>query len=114
MTTTGPETTMIGTEEFQHPRFAKMYLGLAERADRRGGAEHRRRLLAGLTGKVVEVGAWQGRNFAHYPDTVTSVVAVEPDDTLRGLAEHAAVRVPTPITVVRGHADALPAAEGEF
>jgi SAM-dependent methyltransferase len=107
-------TTMTGTKEFQHPRFAKMYLAMADRADRIGGAAHRGRLLSGLTGAVIEIGAGQGRNFAHYPDTVDSVVAVEPDDTLRGHAEHAAVRAPASITVVVGHADALPAYTGEF
>lgn len=105
---------MTGTKEFQHPRFAKMYLGIAEHADKVGGTEHRKRLLAGLTGKVIEVGAGHGRNFAHYPETVSGIVAVEPDDTLRGLAEQAAVQVPASVTVVVGHADALPAEEGEF
>lgn len=105
---------MTGLEHFQHPRFAKTYLGIAKRADRIGGAEHRRLALAGLTGKVIEIGAGHGLNFGHYPDTVARVVAVEPDDTLRDLAEHAAVRVPLSVTVVRGHADALPAEKGEF
>ncbi|HCT76274.1 MAG TPA: SAM-dependent methyltransferase [Micromonosporaceae bacterium] len=105
---------MTGSKDFQHPRFARMYLGIAERADRLGGAKHRRRMLAGLTGNVIEVGAGHGRNFAHYPDGVSGVVAVEPDDTLRGRAETAAVRVPLPVTVVVGHADALPAEEAEF
>lgn len=106
--------TSTENKDLQHPRFAKMYLGIAERADRLGGTEHRQRLLAGLTGKVIEVGAGHGVNFAHYPDTVSSVVAVEPDDTLRGYAESAAAQVSTSITVVVGHADALPAQEGEF
>jgi len=35
--------------------------------DRQGGVDHRRRLLAGLTGRVIEVGAGNGLNFAHYP-----------------------------------------------
>jgi ubiquinone/menaquinone biosynthesis C-methylase UbiE len=105
---------MTGVEQFQHPRFARTYLGIAKRADRVGGTKHRRRMLAGLTGTVIEVGAGHGLNFGHYPDTVTKVVAVEPDHTLRDLAERAAARVPLPVTVVRGHADALPAGNGEF
>jgi ubiquinone/menaquinone biosynthesis C-methylase UbiE len=92
--------------DFQHPRFARMYAEVSAEAERRGGTEHRRRLLTGLRGRVVEVGAGHGLNFPHYPAEVTSVVAVEPDDTLRGLA----LRAPTsvPVTVVAGHADALP------
>lgn len=46
----------------------------------------------GLTGRVVEVGAGNGLNFAHYPNTVTEVVAVEPEPHLRDLAEEAASR----------------------
>jgi SAM-dependent methyltransferase len=103
-----------GIERLQHPRFARMWLGMAKRADLAGGAGHRARLLAGLTGTVIEVGAGQGRNFPHYPDTVTAVVAVEPDHTLRGHAEHAARRVPTMVTVMPGHADDLPAPPGMF
>jgi hypothetical protein len=30
---------------------------------------------------MVEVGAGHGVNFAHYPDTVTEVIAAEPDPT---------------------------------
>lgn len=105
---------MTDLEQLQRPRFARMYLGIAKRADKLGGTEHRRRTLAGLAGKVVEVGAGHGLNFRHYPDTVTEVVAVEPDRTLRNLAEHAATQTPLPITVVQGHADALPAVNEEF
>lgn len=97
--------------EFQHPRFARMYAELSVEAERRGGTEHRRRLLAGLSGRVVEVGAGHGLTFAHYPPTVTSVVAVEPDDTLRALAGRAAHDAPVPVEVVAGHADALPVAD---
>lgn len=46
----------------------------------------RRENLAGLSGRVLEVGAGTGTNFEFYPDTVAEVVAVEPE---RRLAEHA-------------------------
>ena len=98
----------------QHPRFAKMYERISETSDRRGGSAHRERLLAGLSGRVIEVGAGNGRNFAHYPSTVTAVVAVEPENQLRALAERAAATAAVPVRVVAGHADALPADDGEF
>jgi ubiquinone/menaquinone biosynthesis C-methylase UbiE len=98
----------------QHPRFAKAYQRIAATSDARGGAQHRQRLLAGLSGRVIEVGAGQGRNFAHYPASVTDVVAVEPDDQLRALAERAAADAPVPVTVLAGHADALPGDEHSF
>lgn len=41
-----------------------------------GMTELRRGLLAGLSGTVVDVGAGNGLNFAHYPAAVTEVIAV--------------------------------------
>ncbi|MGW7167576.1 class I SAM-dependent methyltransferase [Streptomyces sp. NPDC054884] len=106
--------TTTGRKELQHPRFARQYLKVAAESDRRGGASHRDRLLTGLTGRVLEVGAGQGRNFGHYPDTVTEVVALEPDDTLRSVAEQAAASAPVRVRVVAGEAAELPNKSGEF
>ncbi|WP_144128077.1 class I SAM-dependent methyltransferase [Catellatospora sichuanensis] len=101
-------------KNLQHPRFARFYTAISTRAEAHGGAEHRARLLKGLAGTVIEVGAGNGLNFAHYPPHVTRVLAVEPDDTLRALARRAAQRAPVPVEVVSGHADALPAPDGAF
>jgi ubiquinone/menaquinone biosynthesis C-methylase UbiE len=60
---------------------------------------------------VVEVGAGDGRNFAHYPPAVSEIVAVEPEPTLRELAKRAA---DARITVTPGVADDLPFADAEF
>jgi ubiquinone/menaquinone biosynthesis C-methylase UbiE len=98
----------VSDRRFQHPRFARAYERVSEEADERGMAEHRRRLVGGLAGRVVEVGAGNGRMFAHYPRSVAEVVAVEPDDTLRALAERAAAHAPVPVRVVDGDADHLP------
>ncbi len=99
---------MTDLSAFQHPRFARMYEQISADSERCGTAAYRDRALAGLSGTVVEVGAGNGMNFPHYPDTVTEVVAVEPEDRLRALAEQAAAKAPVPIRVVAGHADALP------
>ena len=77
--------------------------------DRNGAAEHRKRLLAGLTGRVLEVGAGNGLNFAHYPAQVTHVLAVEPEAYLRRIGRDSAARAPVPVEVVPGVADHLPA-----
>ena len=103
--------TDLSRAEFQHPRFAQAYLRASVLADRRGAYEHRRRLLAGLHGRVIEIGAGNGRNLPHYPPAVTEVVAVEPDDTLRAHAAEQARSAPVPVSVVPGHAGALPAAD---
>ncbi|MFG1707878.1 class I SAM-dependent methyltransferase [Nonomuraea sp. M3C6] len=105
---------MQDLSQFQHPRFARMYERLSVESERWGTAEHRRRLLAGLAGRVVEIGAGNGMNFAHYPPEVREVVAVEPEDRLRALAERAAGGVTVPVRVVAGHAGALPVEDGGF
>src|ERR1051326_9527828 len=92
-----------------HPLFARMYARLAEAGEQKGASQHRDELLAGVHGRVIEVGAGTGTNFAHYPASVTEVLAVEPEAFLRERAEHAAVNTPLPIRVVDGLADALPA-----
>jgi ubiquinone/menaquinone biosynthesis C-methylase UbiE len=101
-------------ERARHPVFARIYTQVADRAEGRGGAEHRRRLLAGLSGRVIEVGAGSGANFAHYPSTVGEVVAVEPENYLRERAQHAARKASIPITVVDGSASRLPGDEASF
>lgn len=102
------------TTTVRHPLFARFYARLSAAAERHGAAEHRDRLLDGLHGRVIELGAGNGLNFAHYPTTVTEVVAVEPEPHLRRLAEQAAVGAAVPVRVVDGSADALPAGDGEF
>jgi SAM-dependent methyltransferase len=96
--------------DIPRPRFARMYLGAAARAERRGATEHRQRLLAGLRGTVVELGAGNGLNLAHYPAEVAEVIAVEPEPTLRAEAERAAGNAAVTVRVIAGVADALPLA----
>jgi len=82
--------------------------------EERGTADHRRRLLAGLHGHVIEVGAGNGLNFRHYPEAVAEVVALEPEPYLRDLAVAAAGQASVPVRVVDGAADRLPAGDGAF
>ena len=89
------------------PRFARMYMRSAASAEERGATDHRRRLLDGLRGTVVEIGAGHGLNFALYPPEVTEVVAVEPEPTLRRQAQSAADSASVPIRVLAGVADEL-------
>lgn len=102
------------TTDVRHPVFARIYTRLSKKMDVRGGREHRQRLLAGLTGDVVEVGAGNGLNFRHYPQTVTRVLAVEPEEYLRNEAVRNAARAPVPVDLVAGTSEALPAADATF
>ena len=67
-----------------------------------GVAEHRRELLAGISGRVIEIGAGTGANFHHYPESVREIIAVEPEPYLRARATDGAARAAVPITVVAG------------
>ena len=97
-----------------HPIFARLLARMAVLEDRRGGTELRRRLLAGLSGRVVEIGPGSGVSFEHYPPQVTELVAVEPEPHLRVLSTEAARSAPVPTRVVAGEADALPLADHAF
>lgn len=100
---------MAAATEHDHPLFARFWKAAAPTAI---PARDRAALLAGLEGTVVEVGAGTGVNFAHYPPTVTRVIAVEPEPHLRAEAERHAAAAPVPVDVVEGTAEALPAADG--
>ena len=95
----------------RHPIFARLYPRIS------GGpseAEHRRTLLQGLAGRVIEVGSGHCLNFAFYPPEVTQVVAVEPEPYLRKLAGAAADDAPVSVEVRGGAAERLPAQDCEF
>ncbi len=96
----------------KHPVFAHFYARVAGPAlERAGATEHRRRLLSGLSGEVLEVGAGNGLNFPHYPREVTKIVAVEPEPRLREYASRAAHEASAPVEVVDGLAERLPVAD---
>ena len=101
-------------EHVPHPVFARIYTRVAEIAERRGSAEHRRKLLAGLSGRVIEIGAGAGANFFHYPTSVSEVIAVEPERYLRERAQRAAIDAPVPVTVLEGSAERVPGEAGSF
>jgi ubiquinone/menaquinone biosynthesis C-methylase UbiE len=94
--------------DLPRPRFARMYMRVSPGAEQRGASGHRRRLLAGLSGTVLEIGAGHGLNFAHYPSAVSEVIAIEPEPTLRAHAGEAAAEAPVAIRVLPGAADELP------
>jgi len=97
-----------------HPIFARFYPHFSRAGEKRGADKHRGRLLAGLTGRVLEVGAGHGLNFSYYPREVTKVLAVEPEPHLRELARAAARRAPVSVEVTDGTAEKLPCDDGEF
>ena len=104
----------MSTRDLPHPVFARMFARMSERMEDAGAREHRKEMLSGLAGRVIEVGAGNGLNFRHYPDAVTEVVALEPEPYLRELARRAAAEASVPVVVNGGVADDLPGGEAAF
>ncbi|MEV6833585.1 class I SAM-dependent methyltransferase [Streptomyces sp. NPDC051133] len=105
----------VARSPVHHPLFARCYARLSAGAETRlGMAAVRQRLLAGLSGRVIEIGAGNGLNFAHYPGAVAEVVAIEPEALHRQLALRSALRAQVPVDVVPGAAEALPVKSEAF
>jgi len=69
--------------------FAAMYDRMLGKTERAGLGEHRRALLAGAAGDVLEIGGGTGANLQYYGDTVRSLTIVEPEKPmLRRLEQH--------------------------
>jgi SAM-dependent methyltransferase len=88
----------MSSNTVNNPFFARMWTVMA-RHEPDWLKLMRQENLAGLSGRVLEVGAGSGTNFELYPDTVTQVVAVEPEHRLAVLARQAAAAAPVPVTV---------------
>lgn len=103
------------SSDVRHPIFARVYDRFATAKEEQTEAvEHRRELLEGLSGRVLEVGAGNGLNFKHCPAAVSEVVALEPEDYLRERAQEAAAVASVRVTVVDGVADPLPFGDASF
>ncbi|MER5310545.1 class I SAM-dependent methyltransferase [Streptomyces sp. NPDC002773] len=115
MTPPRPARPESPSPRVHHPLFARFYARFSVSADSRGGVgDLRAELLAGLSGRVLEIGAGNGLNFAHYPAKVSEVVALEPEARLRRLAQESARRAAVPVTVLPDTAEALPLEDASF
>ena len=93
--------------------YAAGYDAFSKRLDAKGGAEHRRHLVAEAKGDVLEIGAGTGRNLSDYR-IATKVVALEPDADMRVRAEAVARGAAVPIDVVAGDAVSLDFPDSSF
>jgi ubiquinone/menaquinone biosynthesis C-methylase UbiE len=100
------------TGEVRNPFFSWVWTRLCPRLEESGLGDLRDELLAGLEGRVVEVGVGTGASFARYPEGVEELVAVEPEPRLRAQAEAAAAEAPVSVRVLAGVASDLPVADG--
>jgi SAM-dependent methyltransferase len=90
--------TSPGPVTVDNPFFARIWPTIAAHETEQMRALRRENLI-GLSGRVLEVGAGIGTNFALYPDSVVQVVAVEPEHRLAVRARETAVRAPVPVVV---------------
>ncbi|NUK33024.1 class I SAM-dependent methyltransferase [Streptomyces lunaelactis] len=105
----------VPRDAVHHPLFARFYARISVTADVKGGiGAYRDELLAGVSGRVIEIGAGNGLNFARYPSAVSEVIALEPERSLRKLAVEAAQRADVPVDVVPRAAEALPVKSEAF
>jgi SAM-dependent methyltransferase len=111
VTRSSPERPLYGE---QQSRFARYLERREQRRPDLIAQDIRRRVLAGLSGEVIEVGSGDGRSFEHYPSGVERLLAVEPDATARAAAAPRALGAPFPIEIVEGDAAALPAVAARF
>jgi SAM-dependent methyltransferase len=102
--------TSSTAETVDHPFFARIWPAIAAHETEQM-REFRRANLAGLSGRILEVGAGVGTNFAFYPDTVEHVVAIEPERRLVGLAREAAVAVSVSVEVTNRTVESFSAEE---
>jgi ubiquinone/menaquinone biosynthesis C-methylase UbiE len=103
----------VADPEIRHPLFARFFDRLSKSMEREVGPR-RDELLAGLSGRVLEVGAGNGINFGHYPRSVQEVVALEPESYLRSKAELAAQAASIEVAVQPGLAEELPFPDASF
>jgi SAM-dependent methyltransferase len=100
----------MSSKTVDNPFFARVWMFISSH-EPEAVARWRRENLAGLAGRVLEVGAGTGSNFPLYPDTVTEVVAVEPERRLTEIAQRAASSAPVPVTVTASTIESLDASE---
>ena len=98
----------MASRQKSHPIFAAFFDRMSRSAEKRGMGDLRHELLAGASGRVVEIGAGTGRNFAHYPPAVSEVVATEPDPHMLRRATESLKDASVPLRLEQAPADRLP------
>ncbi len=96
----------------ERPIFARFY-ELLSRAEDPMIRDLRAESAGGARGRVLEIGAGNGLNFAHYPQDAV-VVAVEPEPTMLRKARPRARDARARVHLVRASAEALPFGDGAF
>lgn len=93
--------------------FAALHDPVGARWERRYGKELRRRVLAEVQGRVLEVGVGTGLSFEHYPP-VEELVGVDPSEPMLRRARRRAEASGREVELVEAPAEQLPFADESF
>lgn len=96
-----------------HPLFAAVYDVINRPLEAQLFGERRARLLADLTGTVLDVGAGTGANLRHFR-RANRVVAAEPDPAMRVRLARKLAEARVPVEIVAAPAEDLPYPDGSF
>jgi ubiquinone/menaquinone biosynthesis C-methylase UbiE len=96
-----------------HPIFVAVYDRMNESVERRYLGRRRERLLGGLTGQVLDVGAGTGVNVGYFKQ-VALVVAAEPNPAMRAKLARRLAQATVPVELCGARAEALPFPDGTF
>ncbi len=94
--------------------FAWGYDRFQARMEREFFGRIRREMLAGATGRVVEIGSGTGANLEHYPRTIDELVCTEPEEPMARRLREKAARSALPVRVVEAPAERLPFDDDSF
>lgn len=101
-----------------NPVVAALYDRAMSGVEGAGLSAWRAELLAGLAGRVLEIGAGTGRNLGFYPPAVNELVLIEPDANMRSRLERATRTqdrmAPRRVSVVDAPAERLPFPDDHF
>ncbi|MEM1367541.1 MAG: class I SAM-dependent methyltransferase [Cyanobacteria bacterium P01_H01_bin.15] len=75
---------------------------------------YRRQLLADVAGEVLEIGMGTGLNLAHYPESVTQLVAIDPNLGTHRLARKRLKETSAPVELRVLNGESLPLADHSF
>jgi ubiquinone/menaquinone biosynthesis C-methylase UbiE len=93
--------------------FAALYDRLIADMEKAGVRDWRAKLLANLSGSVLEIGAGTGLNLEHYPRGIDLVVS-EPDRHMRARLQARADQLGRAVTVIDAPAERIPFPDASF
>ncbi len=94
--------------------FAAGYDKLMAGTEKAGLRAHREALLAGVAGRVLEIGGGTGANLPFYGSAVEDLVVTEPEEPMAQRLERKLASCNVPVRVVRAPAEALPFPDASF